>query len=546
MPKNFFFRREVVACPNDIQHNVRIHFSVGSIVALVFFLSFPASIHSSEPDTSSIEVALKKNLSALRRPIRSGIAVRNLSTGESLVSISGDMHFIPASVTKLFTANAALSTWGEGFEFVTTVDCTRRSLRHDSVIGNIYLSGNSDPELSSATIDSLAEIFVGRGYRFVSGEIIVSSMGKNIPRATQPNDSLLIVTPDSLLEDSTAEESAKKKNEEEEFEEDTNIHGYVSGGTELALNRNMIFVLVTAGNKKGERVSATASLPGVEVIVRAKTAPLAQLIKRRIRLRSSRRGKPRYRIKQYYRSTAKLFVHNEVEHGIERITIDGTLPAHSRKQFTLPLRSPSIAAGMALREALAKRGVTIGTSVRIGDEPMFADPIAEHHHSLHDLLATMNKESDNYLAESLFRRFDAGTQRGMETVRRSAIEKHIQPECFFAGDGCGLARNNFVTPNGLLDLLAGMYNDKKIFPVLFSSLSIAGVDGTLHKRLSGMTARGHVFAKSGTLQGVRSLAGYIITAKGDTLAFAFMHEGVRSSVPIRKAQDAMCQLLYEH
>ena len=69
---------------------------------------------------------------------------------------------------------------------------------------------------------------------------------------------------------------------------------------------------------------------------------------------------------------------------------------------------------------------------------------------------------------------------------------------------------------------------------------MAGYDGTLQKRMVGTEAEGNVLAKTGTVTGISSLAGYLTTAGGHTLAFAIINQGVLSASQARRLQDRIC------
>ena len=93
-------------------------------------------------------------------------------------------------------------------------------------------------------------------------------------------------------------------------------------------------------------------------------------------------------------------------------------------------------------------------------------------------------------------------------------------------DGSGLSRTDLVTPRGLVALLAAM--DRHPHAAAFrDSLPIAGVDGTLEKRMRGTAAEKRVLAKTGTLQLANALAGYVTTTRGERLAFALVRQQPR-------------------
>ena len=91
-------------------------------------------------------------------------------------------------------------------------------------------------------------------------------------------------------------------------------------------------------------------------------------------------------------------------------------------------------------------------------------------------------------------------------------------------DGSGLSRRNAVAPEVLVAVLQRMYDPSGQSPWM-TALPVAGRDGTLETRMRGTPAEGNVRAKTGTMTNIRTLAGYVRTRDGETLAFAVMADG---------------------
>ena len=89
-------------------------------------------------------------------------------------------------------------------------------------------------------------------------------------------------------------------------------------------------------------------------------------------------------------------------------------------------------------------------------------------------------------------------------------------------DGSGLSRYNYVTSSALVGILQRMRADPKHASAFAETLPVAGRDGTLSKRLAGTAAEGKVRAKTGTVDNVRAIAGYVDTASGETLVFSII------------------------
>lgn len=171
-------------------------------------------------------------------------------------------------------------------------------------------------------------------------------------------------------------------------------------------------------------------------------------------------------------------------------------------------------------------------------------------HSIDDLLEPMMKNSDNIYAECLFYQIASSTgkrgagrkqvvQRTDELMKRIGLD----PNQYRVADGSGLSLYNYVSAEMLVAILGYAWRTQPIRDHLLPSLPISGYDGTLQKRMIDTEAEGKVYAKTGTVTGVVSLAGYLTTANGHTLAFAIINQGIASSAIGRTFQDKVCQEL---
>ena len=116
-------------------------------------------------------------------------------------------------------------------------------------------------------------------------------------------------------------------------------------------------------------------------------------------------------------------------------------------------------------------------------------------------------------------------------------------ESYTVADGSGLSPYNYLTAEMLVALLNFAYSRPTIFEHLYPSLPVAGVDGTLERRMVGTTAAGNVHAKTGTVTGVSSLAGYLTAANGHLLSFSILNQGVSQASLGREFQNQVCSYL---
>ena len=208
--------------------------------------------------------------------------------------------------------------------------------------------------------------------------------------------------------------------------------------------------------------------------------------------------------------------------------------------------SRAVACGHLLKTTLMEKGVSIMGDVVFGTVSSDAHSVAKHlSPPLVDILKLMNKPSDNWIAELLFKTIGAevigkpGTWRkGREAVTNflNEIMGELPPYRFV--DGSGLSRYNLLNAELLTKLLVYIYHNFELMPEYLASLPIAGVDGTLKNRMQGVSAEKVLRAKTGTLSGVSALAGYTVTADDEVFAFGILiSHYVGSATPARGIQD---------
>ena len=135
-------------------------------------------------------------------------------------------------------------------------------------------------------------------------------------------------------------------------------------------------------------------------------------------------------------------------------------------------------------------------------------------------------------------------QNGVHVVNRFLTSAGIDTNTIALADGSGLSRYNLTSPATTIKLLQKMYTDQVNFPLYYYTLPIAGVDGTIGRRMRGTLAAGNLHAKTGTLSGVTALSGYVTTLDGEWLAFSIMMQHYPgSSRAYRGVQDAIGAIL---
>ncbi|ROL60704.1 D-alanyl-D-alanine carboxypeptidase/D-alanyl-D-alanine-endopeptidase [Bacteroidetes/Chlorobi group bacterium MS-B_bin-24] len=514
---------------------------IAFLVNLLALFSYFAPIESyAQRVTFSSEDSLK-SINFLRRQIydvlkqsgedksKYGIAIYSLDRKEYYYKHNIETYFIPASLTKLFTTFGALNKFGEDFKVKTYLYYTGEIL-NGVLYGNLYIYGTGDPMLSISDIDKLVEGVSKFGIKEIRGN----------------------VNADPSFFDSQTDRFV--------YSGDFDVVQKTQPITSIAIERNILTVIVTAGSIYGKPVSVQVipASDGIKVYNTAKVSrSLSGRLKNNYDLEPLYGGgdliaQARTHPQRQSRSEKAFKVTSEVDNdGFQTIIVTGNLPAGATKTYTFFIEKPPIVVAGALKRRLESSGIAVkGT---IGIESVNTEKsrlIAVVDRPLVEILREMNKNSDNYLAETVFKMIGAYdkkmTSNSKEAVRYilTSLDSAKIPclDCKIF-DGSGLSRRNRISPESIVHLLAFVANRRPNWH-FDSLLSVSGYDGTLKSRMIGTCAEGRVFAKTGTHFNASGLAGYTKTRDNERLVFAFMFNGERV-VQFKKIEDELCRILTE-
>lgn len=223
------------------------------------------------------------------------------------------------------------------------------------------------------------------------------------------------------------------------------------------------------------------------------------------------------------------------------------------RHYKHSVTNPPVFAADRLLNKLLKAGIVIEGKAISGIAPAQYFTLAESSSSLREVISLINKNSDNFLAEVLFKSigaFASGKQGNslysQQTILSFIDENGIYKTGTSIVDGSGISRFDKVTLGAVTGLLEKMYFDLLHFDDFYNSLSIAGVDGTLRNRMKGTKAENNFRGKTGTLNGVTSISGYLTTVNDDELIVGIMFEFQRGSWNFyRRIQDEIIAVLAE-
>jgi serine-type D-Ala-D-Ala carboxypeptidase/endopeptidase (penicillin-binding protein 4) len=239
--------------------------------------------------------------------------------------------------------------------------------------------------------------------------------------------------------------------------------------------------------------------------------------------------------------------------GSNKVILKGTINATNRKPFRVTIDDPPMFAATTLAEVLERQGVHVAgkakrdRTVRTADASAWKT-VAVHETPLLPMLALTNKDSINLYAESLGKRAAAelskqpGSWKGLAEAQVAFMKTVGAPADDYAfDDGCGLSKENGVAPAAFVATLAHEFHSDHREQYV-ATMAVGGVDGTLSNRYKTDKDKpnalaGRVFAKSGSVNGVSTLSGYLKSQTGDWFAFSILVNKIGDRGAAQKTQD---------
>jgi D-alanyl-D-alanine carboxypeptidase/D-alanyl-D-alanine-endopeptidase (penicillin-binding protein 4) len=405
---------------------------------------------------------------------RTSVVVEDVETGQVVFARDPDVLLNPASNVKLVTSAAALARLGPEFRFDTELFLDAGGA--DGAARTLYVRGKGDPTLVTERLWAIAGDLVHLGVRRV-GDVVVDESYFDGER----------VGPG--------------------FDQEAGDRSYLAPAGAASLNWNTVAVHVAPGDRKGAkaRVELEPASDLFDVDVRATTVAAGG--RRRITVSSVRAG------------------------ARQRIVVDGRVPLGSRLQtIWRRIDDPALYLGHTLRRLMELRGAKFQGKVRTGQVPRSARLVhVAQSESLGEVVRRLNKTSNNFVAEQLLKTLGAETKgapgswpKGVQAVEEFLADVGIPRGAYVMRNGSGLNDTNRFSARQLATLLRAMWARFPLHAEYLASLPVAGRDGTIRWRMEGSEAEGRLRAKTGTLENVTSLSGYVENAAHRTLAFAIL------------------------
>jgi len=463
------------------------------IIALsVFAVNLPAQAVSDDRKTLTnrfTEITSRESLSRGNL----GIRIVKLNSGELVFEHNAEKYFMPASNMKSFPVATALETLGPDFRFVTSFYATTLPDKKGKIKGDLIVFGRGDVSVSplfhdgdvGKAMDEIAEKLVNAGIKKIDGNIVADDRffsGDAIPSSWEYDD---------LTSYYGAEVSA------------------------LPVNDNAIEMTIKPSSAgKPCIIEIKPQISVVSVLNRCITS------------------EPK--------SRRSLDFQKSLE--VPRVTVSGSIAADDQA-FTrsVAIHRPALVYADLLRQSLERKGVKIkGRAVPINEEVSRVQRVEiakVESVPLWDIAAKIMKPSQNMFTETLLRGIGEHAGGSLSDRRTSASKGSGVIDAFLERigsprgglvqmDGSGLSRHNLVTPSTLVHLYRYMALQSPQSDAWMKSLTIGGVDGTLRNRFKGTSAMDNARGKTGTINQVSALSGYVTSASGETFVFSILVNGV--------------------
>ncbi|HEY0151272.1 MAG TPA: D-alanyl-D-alanine carboxypeptidase/D-alanyl-D-alanine-endopeptidase [Longimicrobium sp.] len=420
------------------------------------------------------------------------IMAYSLDRNQTLFAINAEQPKVPASNNKVFSAIWALGVLGPDYRFPTDL-LINGNIQNGVLQGDVIIRGSGDP---------------GFGYPSYEKDNIdpLRTMARRL-KSLGINQVTGSVIGDATIHD--------RQNYGPAWPLDTGMGAahYAPTVSGLPYQRNMLWVEPNGQGPNGFVLHP--DVPEIPVVWQS-------------------RGGRGYAVRRPEQDTVRL------RGGIGR---PGT-------RFPVGAFEPALLAPAALRQAMREAGIQVNGAVKLQRTPRGAK-LAHRHLSLTlaDMVPQLNQHSDNFFAEHFWKAAVAkATGQGSYTRGGAASANFFHRSAgvpygqLWQADGSGLSANNRTSANAMVMTLK--FADRAPYSRVFhESLAVAGdPGGTMKRMFVGTPAAGNLHAKTGYIRQVRSLSGYVKTASGERVAFAFIYNG-RNTSGARGVQTNLGNLL---
>jgi D-alanyl-D-alanine carboxypeptidase/D-alanyl-D-alanine-endopeptidase (penicillin-binding protein 4) len=454
---------------------------VATLLPFALLVSGSAIAAPSSPTKAEAREALKRALveAIQRSPLKNArvsIQIQSLADGSVVFAQNPDELLNPASNVKMVTAAAATVLLGLDYRFETEF-LTDTELKNGKA-AVLYVRGKGDPSITTERLFQMVSDVLHTGLREV-GDLVIDESWFDGERTPPGYD-----------------------------QEDTD-RAYMAPTGAVSLNWNTIGVYM----RPSERIGGKAIV---------ELEPHSDYFIVENDLITGRRQQQRFTV------ASDL----EKDKQKQRIRVKGMVSSdRTSLGMWRKIDNPPQYFGQTLKELLAQRGVKVKGKVKLGLTPTTAKSLhLAQSDTLDVLLKRMNKHSSNFVAEQFLKAVGAQARGAPGSFAKGidATEEFLEREVgiprgsYVMKNGSGLNDTNRFSAAQMNRLLRYMFERMAYSPEYLSAVGIAGKDGTLKYRFDGSEAVGRLRAKTGTLENVSALSGYVQSVGGEPFVFSVM------------------------
>jgi D-alanyl-D-alanine carboxypeptidase/D-alanyl-D-alanine-endopeptidase (penicillin-binding protein 4) len=404
--------------------------------------------------------------------------VHEIGAERPLLAANAERPLNPASTIKLLTTYAALELLGPAYMWSTEAWASG-SLRDGVLAGDLVLRGRGDPKLTLENFWLLLRDLRARGVRDIRGDLVLD---RSFFAAGEYDPGRF---------------------------DDQPTRPYNTGPDALLINFKAIRLhFIPDAEARAVRVMAEPPLPQVQVVNNLSldaTGACGDWV-------------------------GKLKLVAQGDASSARLAFGGAFPASCGERvrnFSVLGHTQYVLA--LFRELWREQGGTLSGTVRDGTAPPDARLVTTlQSPGLSEIVRDINKFSNNVMARQLYFTLGAeaagapaSAEKSRRVIRQWLADKGLAFPELVLENGSGLSRIERVSARNLGELLIAAFRSA-VMPELMASLPVAAVDGTLKKRFSGADVAGQAHIKTGSLSGVRAIAGYVLDARGRRVAVVFI------------------------
>ena len=474
----------------------------GLLVTCALLLNMQAGSAAANHDPATLPYAVQQVLLKHKIPADSlSVLVQEVSTDQPLLAVHADVARNPASAIKLLTTLAALHELGPAYTWRTSAVSTA-ALKQGRLQGDLYIKGGGDPFLVTERFWKFLLELRQAGVQHIDGDLVIDNSLFDLP----PGDPALFdgrpYRPYNVLPQAT---------------------------------------LLNFGATRFSLIPQPA-VDRVDIVIDPPTTTLT--IDNQIQLTNgSCSGGPR-----------KLRFHVLDASGGGHVRFSGQFPnSCGRYALTRAVANGPLRTFGSFKSIWSSLGGSITGGARTGVAPANARVLHSYRSpTLAEIIRTVNKFSNNVMSRQLLLTLGAERVDTPATIDkgRAAIDDWLKrsglqfPELFM-DNGSGLSRQSRISARSLGDLLRYAYHSP-LMPEFVSSLPLSAVDGTLRKRFKDHDMAGRLHVKTGTIDDVRTMGGFLHAADGRTFVVVTLHNhrGIQYGTGTL-VQDALLKWLYE-